>query len=90
MRCSVEGVFLQITQNSQENNCARVSFLIKLQASAFFTENVLATASIDADIESRSSETRTEWNLNESYFQSILNHFRSNQIQMLKLSMHLP
>ena len=25
-------VFLEISQNSQENNCARVSFLIKLQA----------------------------------------------------------
>ena len=31
MRCSVERVFLQIARNSQENNCARVSFLIKLQ-----------------------------------------------------------
>ena len=26
------GVFLEISQNFQENNCARVSFLIKLQA----------------------------------------------------------
>ena len=25
--------FLEISQNSQENNCARVSFLIKFQAS---------------------------------------------------------
>ena len=30
--CSVKKVFLKISQNSQENNCARVSFLIKLQA----------------------------------------------------------
>ena len=29
-RCSVEEVFLEILQNSQENTCARVSFLIKL------------------------------------------------------------
>ena len=29
-------VFLEISQNSQENTCARVSFLIKLQASGFF------------------------------------------------------
>ena len=28
-----ENVFLEIWQNSQENTCARVSFLIKLQAS---------------------------------------------------------
>ena len=31
-RCSVEKVFLEILQNSQENTCARASFLIKLQA----------------------------------------------------------
>ena len=31
-RCSVKKVFLEISQNSQENTCARVSFLIKLQA----------------------------------------------------------
>ena len=29
-RCSVKKVFLEILQNSQENTCARVSFLIKL------------------------------------------------------------
>ena len=29
-----EKVFLEISQNSQENTCARVSFLIKLQALA--------------------------------------------------------
>ena len=31
-RCSVKKVLLEISQNSQENICARVSFLIKLQA----------------------------------------------------------
>ena len=31
-RCSVEKVFLEISQNLQENACARGSFLIKLQA----------------------------------------------------------
>ena len=30
-RCSVEKVLLKISQNSQENTCAGVSFLIKLQ-----------------------------------------------------------
>ena len=30
--CSVKKVFLEISQNSQENTCARVSFLIKLPA----------------------------------------------------------
>ena len=29
---SVKKVFLEILQNSQENTCAKVSFLIKLQA----------------------------------------------------------
>ena len=32
-RCFVEKLLLEILQNSQENTCARVSFLIKLQAS---------------------------------------------------------
>ena len=31
-RCSVKNVFLEISQNSQESTCARVSFLIKFQA----------------------------------------------------------
>ena len=31
-RCSVKKVFLEISQNSQENACFRDSFLIKLQA----------------------------------------------------------
>ena len=31
-RCSVRKVFLEISQNSQENTCVRFSFLIKLQA----------------------------------------------------------
>ena len=30
-RCFVKTVFLEISQNSQENTCGRVSFLIKLQ-----------------------------------------------------------
>ena len=33
-RCSVKMAFLKISQNSQENTCARVSFLTKLQALA--------------------------------------------------------
>ena len=30
-RCSVKKLFLEISQNSQENACARVSYLIKLK-----------------------------------------------------------
>ena len=59
-RYSVKKVFLEISQNSQENTCVRDSFLIKLQASlaqvfscefcevsknSFFTEHIWATAS---------------------------------------------
>ena len=35
--CSVKKVFLEISQNSQENTCIRVSYLIKLQAGATLT-----------------------------------------------------
>ena len=31
-RCSVKNVYLEVSQNLQENICARASFLIKLQA----------------------------------------------------------
>ena len=31
-KCFVTKVFLKISQNSQENTCANVSFLMKLQA----------------------------------------------------------
>ena len=35
-RCSAEKVFLKISKKSQENACARASFLIKLHASSNF------------------------------------------------------
>ena len=43
-RCTVKKVLLKISQNSQENTCARVSFLIKLQAEAcnFIKKETLA------------------------------------------------
>ena len=31
MRCSIKKVFLEMSQNSLENTCVRVSFLIRLQ-----------------------------------------------------------
>ena len=40
-RCSVKKVLLEISQNSQENTCARVSFLIKLQASGIRSTTLL-------------------------------------------------
>ena len=41
-RCSIKKVFLEISQDSQENTCARVSFLIKLQACNFIKKETLA------------------------------------------------
>ena len=35
-------VFFEISQNSQENTCARVSFLIRLQVSNFIKREALA------------------------------------------------
>ena len=42
--CSVKKVFFEISQNSQENSCAKVSFLIKLHALAcnFIKKETLA------------------------------------------------
>ena len=40
-RCSVRKVFLKISQNSQENSCARASFLIKLQVCNFVKKEIL-------------------------------------------------
>ena len=40
-RCSVKKVFLQFSQNSQENTYGRISFLIKLQASSKFQANFI-------------------------------------------------
>ena len=39
-RCSVKKVFLKIFKNSQENTCARISFLIKFQASFTIKETL--------------------------------------------------
>ena len=43
--CSVKKVFLEISQNSQESACARVSFLIKLVFSCEFCETSKITFS---------------------------------------------
>ena len=45
-KCSIKKVFLEISQNSQENTCARVSFLMKFQASGcnFIKRETLAQA----------------------------------------------
>ena len=39
-KCSVKKMFSEISQNSQENICARVSFLIKLQALGNFIKKM--------------------------------------------------
>ena len=45
-RCSVQKVFLEISQNSQENTCTRASFFNNVAGGAFFTEHLWATASV--------------------------------------------
>ena len=42
----VKKAFVKISQNSQENTCARASFLIKLQAELLFNRTRLAVASV--------------------------------------------
>ena len=42
-RCFVKKLFLEISQNSQENTCARASFLIKLQAAFAASESITIT-----------------------------------------------
>ena len=42
-RCSVKKAFLEILQNSQENTCVRVSFLIKLKAACNFIKKETLT-----------------------------------------------
>ena len=40
-RCSIKKLVLKISENSQENTCARVSFLIKLHACNFIKKETL-------------------------------------------------
>ena len=47
--CSVEKVFLEISQHSQGSTCARVSFLIKLHASGL-SQYLLATNNFSLSI----------------------------------------
>ena len=46
-RCSVKKVFLKISQNFEENTCARISFLIKLQAFHFIAPKYTSKPSGD-------------------------------------------
>ena len=45
--CSVKKVFLEISQNSWENACARAYFLIKLQANLQLQETLAQTFSCE-------------------------------------------
>ena len=44
--CPVKNVFLKNSQNSQENTCARVSLLIKMQTHLFY-RTILAAAYVN-------------------------------------------
>ena len=52
-RCSVKQVFLEISQNSQESNSARVSFLIKLQDKTSKNTFSYRTAPVAASISNK-------------------------------------
>ena len=54
-------MFLQISQNSQENTCVRVSFLIKLQASGFPLPNA-----------KHGSELMTSWPKEQQIYKNYL------------------
>ena len=58
LRCSVRKVFSEISQNSQENTCARFSFLMMLQALGLLSISYLAKClSVDAFKVGKTSET---------------------------------
>ena len=61
--CSVKKVFLEISQNPQENTWGRVSFLIKLQTSFFIKKETLAQVfSCDfCQISKNNLISRLEW-----------------------------
>ena len=57
------------------------------------TMHISRTMNVETHAESRSLETRTERELNEAYFHSILNHFKSNfsaHLFALQLNTQLP
>ena len=57
-KCSVRKVFSEISQNSQENTCARFSFLMMLQALGLLSISYLAKClSVDAFKVGKTSET---------------------------------
>ena len=81
-RCSVKGVFLKISQNSQENICAGVSFLIKLQASNFIEKETLAQVfpvNFSKFLGASSSTEHLQWLL---LFLMLWNAFRQSGLQL--------
>ena len=88
-RCSVNKVFLEILQNSLENTCTRVSFLIKLQASGTreqetlaqeffcqFCENSKNAFSYRTPAVAASECTLTNWNIWPWIHASLLHYIR--------------
>ena len=68
-RFSIEKVFLEISQNSQENTCARASFLIKLQASAsYFHMKTTILAGFQMCISVLLNDRETLWKQEISYW----------------------
>ena len=53
-RCCVKKVFLNILPNSQKNTCARVSFLIKLQASGLHDRIIIESNAMNQNFTNKS------------------------------------
>ena len=68
-RCSLKKVFLKILQNSQENTCARIFFLMKLKFSRtpFFIEHLRWLLLHFFPMFFR-SVSRTQWNIEDGAF----------------------
>ena len=84
-------VFLEISQNSQENTCARVSFLVKLQASSlqfYFIKKETLTQVISCEFCEISKNTSGDCfcHLSKSFDKLYGNIVHKMQIQMRNLS----
>ena len=79
-RCSVKKVFLEISQNSQENTCARVSFWITLQASSPSSRHsdVFLKFSLSSKKGVRSNALR------DATFDVLLKYYQNIQIRFCK------
>ena len=99
-QCSVKKVFLEISQNSQENTCARASFLIKLQAEVCnFTKKETLAQVFSCEFYEISKSTfstehlwttsyRVHWQVKTCIGQSECHTFKKNSILLITTFLH--